>query len=70
MEEEFVIDGRVRGVVVRVDGGQHFESRAADDARRATLAANGYQVIDFTGAEVLETPDYVLGEIRRTLDDQ
>ena len=68
--EEFVIDGRVRGVVVRVDGGQHFESRAADDARKATLAANGYQVIDFTGAEVLETPDYVLGEIRRTLDDQ
>ena len=70
MEEEFVIDGRVRDVVVRVDGGQHFESRAADEARKATLAANGYQVIDFTGAEVLETPDYVLGEIRRTLDDQ
>jgi very-short-patch-repair endonuclease len=70
MEEEFVIGGRVRDVVARVDGGQHFESRAADEARKATLAANGYQVIDFTGAEVLETPDYVIGEIRRTLDDQ
>ena len=70
MEEEFVIGGRVRDVVVRVDGGQHFESRAADEARKATLVANGYQVIDFTGVEVLETPDYVLGEIRRTLDDQ
>jgi very-short-patch-repair endonuclease len=70
MEEEFVIDGRVRGVVVRVDGRQHLESEAADEARKATLVANGYQVIDFTGAEVLETPDYVIGEIRRTLDDQ
>ena len=26
MEEEFVIDGRVRGVVVRVGGRQHFNS--------------------------------------------
>ena len=70
MEEEFVIKGRVRDVVVRVDGSQHFESQAADDSRKATLAANGYTVIDFTGAEVLETPDYVLGEIQRVLDDQ
>ena len=70
MEEEFVIKGRVRDVVVRVDGSQHFESQAADDSRKATLAANGYAVIDFTGAEVLETPDYVLGEIQRVLDDQ
>jgi len=70
MEEEFVIGGRVRDVVVRVDGGQHLESQAADEARKATLAANGYQVIDVTGAEVLETPDYVLGEIRQTLDQQ
>ncbi len=80
MEEEFVISGRVSDVavrvdkadkvVVRVDGEQHKATPAADDARKATLSANGYQVIDFTAAEVLETPDYVLGEIRRTLEGQ
>ncbi len=56
--------------VGRVETEQHFESRVTDESRKTTLAANGYQVIYFTGAEVLETPDYVIGKIRRALDDQ
>lgn len=68
VEVDFVIKGRVRNLVVEVDGRQHAGSQAADDAKKAMLVANGYQVLNFSGREVIETPDYVIGEIRLAVD--
>jgi hypothetical protein len=68
MEEDFVIPGRVKDLVVRVQGGQHAEHKREDDARKAALAARGFLVLDVSGREVLETPDYVIGRIRDLLD--
>jgi very-short-patch-repair endonuclease len=67
-EVDFVLKGRVRDIVVEVDGRQHAESVMADQARDAMLGANGYRVLRFTGRDVLETPGYVVSKIREALD--
>lgn len=57
------------GLVVEVDGGQHFEPDGVDsDARRTRLLnAAGFQVLRFDDRQVLAQTDDVLAAIHRWL---
>jgi very-short-patch-repair endonuclease len=54
-------------LVIEVDGGQHDERKAQDDARTLWLGTQGYRVLRFWNNDVLGNMDGVLDVIRRTL---
>jgi very-short-patch-repair endonuclease len=54
-------------LVIEVDGGQHDERKAQDDARTAWLEAQGYRVLRFWNNEVLGNIDGVLQVIVATV---
>ena len=65
-----VIDGFIAafychaaGLVVEVDGGVHEGQREYDQARDATIAARGPEILRFTNDRVLQDLDAVLSEI-------
>jgi adenine-specific DNA-methyltransferase len=53
------------GLIVELDGGQHFEPEAmqADAARTAALDAEGFRVLRYTNREALAERDGVLAAI-------
>ncbi|HVO02977.1 MAG TPA: DUF559 domain-containing protein [Candidatus Cybelea sp.] len=54
-------------LAIEVDGGQHNERKAQDEARTLALGIHGYRVLRFWNNEVLRNMDGVLEVIRRTL---
>ena len=54
-------------LIVEVDGGQHDESRSADERRTAWLEARGYRVLRFWNNEVLQNIDGVIEVIARAI---
>ncbi len=55
-------------VVVELDGGQHAEAEAYDDARTEVLEQAGYRVLRFWNHNVTAELDNVLSEISAVLD--
>jgi very-short-patch-repair endonuclease len=55
-------------LAIELDGGQHAEQQAADDARSAELAQRGYRVIRFWNSEVVENLEGVIQAILMTLE--
>ena len=56
---------RSHKLVVEVDGGQHAEHPAHDEARTRIIAEHGYTVVRFWDDEVLRNTVAVLDEIAR-----
>ncbi|MBS0214112.1 MAG: endonuclease domain-containing protein [Proteobacteria bacterium] len=54
-------------LVVELDGGQHGDQVAYEQARTASLSAQGYRVIRFWNHDVLARTEAVLDEIHREL---
>jgi very-short-patch-repair endonuclease len=54
-------------LVIEVDGGQHDDRKALDDARTRWLGTQGYRVLRFWNNDVLGNMDGVLDLIRRAL---
>jgi very-short-patch-repair endonuclease len=54
-------------LVIELDGGQHLDALAYDNARTATLESQGYRVRRFWNDEALLRTDEVLNEIVREL---
>ena len=52
------------GVIVELDGGQHQDNAAYDQARDAWLRAQGYTVLRFWNNEVMQQMEAVLEAIR------
>jgi very-short-patch-repair endonuclease len=50
-------------LIVELDGGQHAEQRARDEARSRFLASQGYRVLRFWNNEVIENLEGVLAAI-------
>jgi len=63
----FCADARL---VVEVDGGQHADRVAHDDARTRWLEERGYRVLRFWNNEVLANTEGVLLTIREALHEQ
>jgi len=57
-----------QGLVVEVDGAQHAEQQARDEARTLVLREAGMRVLRFWNNEVLNQTDDVVAEICRVLD--
>lgn len=57
-----------RGLVIELDGGQHADRVAPDEARTAALALHGYRGVRFWNNEVLGNLEGVMDSIRRELD--
>ncbi len=55
-------------LVVELDGGQHAEQQAKDEARSAQLAEWGFRVLRFWNHEVLGNTEGVLRAIREALN--
>ncbi|MDT8450185.1 MAG: peptide chain release factor N(5)-glutamine methyltransferase [Wenzhouxiangellaceae bacterium] len=55
------------GLIVEVDGGQHSEQRAEDEARTRFLRSRGFKVLRFWNNEVLKETDVVLEVISQAL---
>ena len=55
-------------LVIELDGDSHDFSEREDQDRTATLANDGYQVIRFSNADVLDNLEGVLKMIARTLN--
>lgn len=53
-----------RGLAVELDGGQHADQAAYDEARTRFLHEQGYRVLRFWNDEVLRSTDAVLDQIR------
>jgi very-short-patch-repair endonuclease len=68
----FIVDFvcRTCGLVIELDGGQHFESKQERrDARRdAFLAAKGFRVLRFNNYDVMTNRDGVLETIAAAID--
>ena len=58
------------GLVIELDGGQHFEPAAvrADAERTAALSARGFHVLRYTNREALAERDAVLADILNWLN--
>jgi very-short-patch-repair endonuclease len=56
-----------RMLVIEVDGGQHAERKAEDDARTRALEMQGYRVLRFWNNDVLGNIEGVVEVIRRAL---
>jgi very-short-patch-repair endonuclease len=57
-------------LVIEVDGGQHADMQARDEARTAWLQAQGFRILRFWNHDVLQRRDLVLEEILRQLEAQ
>ena len=55
------------GLVVEVDGGQHLDERAKDEARSRVLEAHGFRVVRFWNDEVLKETEVCLEVIGQAL---
>jgi very-short-patch-repair endonuclease len=56
-----------RMMVVELDGGQHEDQRARDEARTQWLAAHGFRLLRFSDREALMQMEAVLAEIQNRL---
>ena len=56
-----------RMVVVELDGGQHEDQRARDEARTQGLAEHGFRLLRFSDREALMQTEAVLTEIQNRL---
>ena len=56
-----------RMMVVELDGGQHEDQRARDEARTKWLAEHGFRVLRFSDREALVETEAVLTEIQNRL---
>ena len=56
-----------RMLVVELDGGQHEDQRARDEARTRWLAEHGFRVLRFSDREALMETEAVLTEIQNRL---
>jgi very-short-patch-repair endonuclease len=54
-------------LVIEIDGGQHADETAYDNARSAFLAREGFQILRFWNHEVLQNRDGVHSHILETL---
>ena len=59
-----------RKLVIEVDGGQHTDLEARDEARTAWLHAHGFRVLRFWNDDVLQRRKLVLDEVLRVLGEQ
>ena len=68
MEVDFLIKNE-NGIklVIEVDGQQHEEQEANDEARDATLRAQGYEVCRLESRDVLERPIEALSRVEELL---
>ena len=57
-------------LVIEIDGGQHGDAVAYDEARTAFLKAKGYRVLRFWNNDVLENIEGVVATIERALNDR
>ena len=55
-------------LIVEVDGSQHLDATAYDDARTAWLESVGFRVVRFWNDEVLRDAGYVTQEIVRIIE--
>ena len=56
-----------RMLIVELDGGQHEDQRAQDEARTQWLAGRGFRVLRFSDHEALMETEVVLTEIQNRL---
>jgi very-short-patch-repair endonuclease len=61
---------RSQKLVIEIDGGQHGDAIAYDDARTAFLEARGYRVLRFWNNDVLENIEGVVSKIDSVLNDR
>ena len=61
---------RSEKLIVEVDGGQHGERAAYDEARTRYLEVQGWRVIRFWNNDVLRNLEGVIDTIERTLADR
>jgi very-short-patch-repair endonuclease len=54
-------------VVIELDGGQHEDQRARDEARTQWLAEHGFRLLRFSDREALMETEAVLAEIQNRL---
>ena len=54
-------------LALEYDGAQHRENLTGDNRRQNRLVDAGYRLLRFTAADVLSTPDSVVGLVRRAL---
>ncbi len=54
-------------LIVELDGGQHGDQRARDEARTQWLAGRGFRVLRFSDREALMETEAVLTEIQNRL---
>ncbi|MGA8568651.1 MAG: endonuclease domain-containing protein, partial [Candidatus Binataceae bacterium] len=54
-------------LIVELDGGQHEDQRARDEARTQWLAGRGFRVLRFSDREALMETEAVLAEIHNRL---
>ena len=54
-------------MVVELDGGQHEDQRARDEARTQWLAEHGFRLLRFSDREALMQTEAVLAEIQNRL---
>ncbi len=54
-------------LIIELDGGQHLDQLAYDEARTRRLEACGFQVLRFWNVDVLRETDAVVEDIRRML---
>ncbi len=54
-------------MVVELDGGQHEDQRARDEARTQWLAERGFRVLRFSDREALMQTEAVLAETQNRL---
>ena len=68
----FIADFAARSekLIVEVDGGQHHERAAYDEARTRYLEAQGWRVIRFWNNDVLGNLEGVVATIERVLADR
>ena len=66
----YVVDFACYGarLVVEVDGGQHADQEAKDDARTRWLESQNFRVIRFWNNDVLENLEGVVAAIRTAVD--
>jgi very-short-patch-repair endonuclease len=57
-----------RKLVIELDGGQHDAQAAADEARSAALAEQGYRVVRFWNNDVVENMEGVVMAILEALE--
>lgn len=67
---DFLVQGRVRSLVIEVDGQEaHANRKAADEARDAFLMSQGHEVLRVSARDVLETTASVMVKIQEALSD-